>query len=313
MKTHALKVLKVYRYRSSGKLIASGLGNGYVLPLNSDLTFSEKEAHRVHRDTELDQTPYRLEVEVGSKGNLNTYRIVRKWNENHLAPKSPDPSAPLEHRIDISPSEQFTESEKQYIGKSDGHPIGFGLIVSPFFLVWMAGVWGWWPPIVAFLIGVLIVWLTRTPGNPSKIKEVNNAKERTRQHTERQLQEAMRDVRVWAELDGVGFERGVARIYREKGFDVEFTPRTKDQGVDLILKRNGAVSIVQCKAYTNNVGVSAVRELAGVRVAWPHAEEVILAALFDFSSEARSFATQHNIKLFSVARDYLKSDYRLGR
>lgn len=313
MKTPILKVLKVYRYKSSGKLIASGLGNGYVLPLNSDLTFSSREPHKVRRDTALDQTPYRIEVEVGSRGNLSTFRVVRTWNEHQLPPKSSDPGAPIEHRIDVSPSEQFNESEKHYVGQSSGHPIGFALIVSSFFLVWMFGVWGWWPPIVAFLTGALIIWLTTTPGDTSKIQEVKEAKERIRRQAERQLQEAMQDVRAWAALDGVGFERGVARIYREKGFEVEFTPRTKDQGVDLILKRNNAVSIVQCKAYTNNVGVSAVRELAGVRASWPHAEEVILATLFDFSSEAKSFATQHNIQLFSVARDYLKTDYRPGR
>jgi hypothetical protein len=70
---------------------------------------------------------------------------------------------------------------------------------------------------------------------------------------------------------------------------------------------------VPCKAYAKNVGVSAVRELAGVRISWPHADEAILAALFDFAKEARSFAAQHNITLFSVARDYLKTDYRPDR
>ena len=177
----------------------------------------------------------------------------------------------------------------------------------------MSGLWGWWPPIVAFLAGALIVWLTKTPGDASKIQEVKDAKERLRRQAERQLQEAMQNVRAWAALDGVGFERGVARIYREKGFDVEFTPRTNDQGVDLILKRNGAVSIVQCKAYTDNVGVSAIRELAGVRASWPHAEEVILVALYDFSSPAKDFAAQHNIELFSVAKNYLGTDYRPDR
>ncbi len=186
-----LKVLTVYRYKNSGKLIASGLGNGHVLPLNSDLSFSEQTPHRVRRDTDLTVTPYRLEVEVGSKANLNTYRIVRKWNEEHLTRKSTNPSAPLEHRIDISPSEQFTESEKQYIGQSDGHSLGYGLMVSPFFLLWLVGVWGWWPPIIAFLAGAFIVWLTRTPGDASKIIEVQAAKERTRKSVERQLQEAM--------------------------------------------------------------------------------------------------------------------------
>ena len=166
---------------------------------------------------------------------------------------------------------------------------------------------------MAFTAGILIVWLTKTPGDASKIKEIKEAKERLRLKAERELQEAMRDVRAWAALDGVGFERAVARIYREQGFDVDFTPRTNDQGVDLILKKNGRVSIVQCKAYTGNVGVSAIRELVGVRASWPHAEEAILATLFDFSSAARSFAAQHNVKLFSVARDYLRSDYRPDR
>lgn len=308
-----LSVLKVYRYRNSGKLIASGLGNGYVFPLNSDLTFSGKGPHRVHRGTDLDQTPYRIEVEVGTEGNQNTYRIIRIWNEDHLPPKSTDPTAPVEHRIDISPSEVFSESEKQYVGWSAGHPIGFALMISPFFLIWMAGLWGWWPSILAFASGALIVLLTKNPGNVSKIQEVRDAKQRLRQQTEQRLQEAIQDVRVWAALDGVSFERAVARIYRERGFNVEFTPRTNDQGVDLILKKNGIVSIVQCKAYANNVGVSAIRELVGVRQSWPHAGEAILATLFDFSSAAKAFAAQHNITLFSITRDYLRTDYRPDR
>lgn len=315
-----LKVLKVDRYRSSGKLIASGLGNGHVIPLNSDLTFSEKALHRVRRDTELDPTPYRVEVEVGSEGNCHTYRIIRKWDERHLPPKSSDPSALVEHRIDISPSEQFSETENRYVGQSAGHPIGgallliaFCLVFPSFWLVSKFGRWGWLPPIVAFTAGVLIVWLTKTPGDTSKIQEVKATKERLRRQAKDLLQEAMHDVHTWAALDGIGFENAVAKIYEEKGFDVECTLRTNDQGVDLVLKRNGATSIVQCKAYTDNVGVSAIRELVGVRASWPHAEEVILVALYDFSSPAKDFAAQHNIKLFSVTRDYLGTDYRPGR
>lgn len=105
----------------------------------------------------------------------------------------------------------------------------------------------------------------------------------------------------------------LTKIYREKGFDVEYTPRTNDQGVDLILKRNGAVSIVQCKAYANNIGVSAIREFAGVRVSWPHADEAIFVGLFDFSRPTKDFAAQYNIKLFSVTRDYLGTDYGHGK
>ncbi|MBA5865856.1 MAG: hypothetical protein GDA67_04055 [Nitrospira sp. CR1.3] len=308
-----LKVLIVKRYRTSGKLVATGLGTGYVFPLNSDLTFSEKRPHKLSGSTRLDQTPYRIEVEIEKKGNKDAFTVVRRWNENDLPRRSTDPNSPLEQRIDVSPSEYFTSAENAYIGQSPGHPIGFALAVSSFFLIWLIGLFGWWPPILAFVAGGLIVYLTKTPGDSSKIQEGEDAKNRVRVQAERELNEALLDVRNWAALDGVGFERAVARIYREKGFDVQFTPRTNDQGVDLILEKQGNVSIVQCKAYAANVGVSAVRELAGVRASWPYAHEVILATLFDFSKAAKDFVAKNDIKLFSVAREYLGSDYRPDR
>ena len=331
-----LKILKVYRDQSSGKLIAD-LENGYVLPLNSDLTFSEKVPHSISRDTAPEETPtlYRIEVEVGTQGKHKTYQIIRTWEvdlmrvlgatgfetididalikKKHRSPKSADPNAPIEDRIDISISEEFSEDERQYVGQSAGHPAGFILMVASFFLLIMAGLWGWWPPILAFAVGILVICDTRTSGDNSKIKEVRDAKERLRKQEEKRQREAMRDVQVWATFDGVQFERAVAIIFREKGFDVEFTPQSNDQGVDLILKKDGAVSIVQCKAYKKNVGVRAVRELVGVRASWPNAEEAILVALFDFSRGAKKFAAEQNIKLVSIAKDYLKTDYRPDR
>ena len=331
-----LKVLKVYRYRSSGELIAD-LENGYVLPLNSDLTFSEEVPRRVSRDIAPESTLYRIEVEVGTQGRHKTYRIIRTWeidlwrllgggtdndalialknalkNKKHPSPKSADPNAPIEDRIDISMSEEFSEDERQYVGQSAGHPVGFILIIASFFFLVMAGLWGWGPPILAFAAGVLVICDTRTSGDNSKIKEVRDAKERLRKQEEKRQREAMRDVQVWATFNGVQFERAVAKVFREKGFDVEFTPQSNDKGVDLIIKKDGAVSIVQCKAYKKNVGVRAVRELVGVRASWPNAEEAILVALFDFSRDAKKFAAEQNVKLVSVAKDYLKTDYKPG-
>jgi len=286
-----------------------------MLPLNGDLTLSEKKPHKVNHNTEFYQTPYRIEVETGALAYPEKYRIIRTWNENHLPPKSIDPSAPIEHRIDVSPSQEFSEAEKQYVGQSDGHKTGDLLIIGSFVLFFWIAIFGggWWLPEVMLTVGVVINWLTKTPGDPIKAQEVNEGKERLRREAERQLQEAMRNVRAWAALDGLGFEHAVARIYREQGFDVELTPRTNDQGVDLILKKNGKVSIVQCKAYSSNVGVSAIRELAGARASWLNAEEAILVTLYDFSSGAKHFAAQHGITLFSVTKDYLRSDYRPER
>lgn len=307
-----LKVLKVYRYPVTGKLVVAIGQENRVFPLNSDLSFSGKDAHRVRRATPLELTPYRIEVEIQRDGGKNTYRIIRTWNEDQLPPKLTDPDALLEQRIDISPSDEFSEAEEIYVGQSGGHPIGTMLLVCAFFSLFMVGAWGWWPPFAAFISGILVLQFTSTSGDVTKIQEVKAAKIRIRDLAEKRFREAMKDVHAWAALDGIEFERAVARIYKDKGFEVEFTPRSNDQGVDLILKKNGKISIVQCKAHAKNIGVAAIRELAGVRASWPHAEEAILASLFDFSGAAKKFAKEHNIKLFSVARDYLESNYRPG-
>ena len=275
-------------------------------------SFSGKGAHRVRRDTQIELTPYRLEVKITKDGKDDSYRIIRRWDEAHLPDKSSDPNAPLENRIDVSPSNELSDVEKKYVGQSDGQSVGYILLVGAFFLLFMAGVWGWWPPVGSAVAGILIIFITKTEGNTEKIVEVRTAKERIRQHAEEKLRKAMQDIRVWAALDGIGFENAVSRIYRDKGYNVESTPRSNDQGVDLILRKNGTTGIVQCKAYSKNVGVAAVRELAGVRASWPNVESVVLVALFDFTKSAKQFAQQHDIELFSIARDYLKTDYRPG-
>ena len=306
-----LKVLKVYRYPSTGKLVAAMDHGNHVFPLNSDLTFSGKDPHRVSRRTRLELTPYRLEVEIqkGEKGH-DAYKIVRKWNQDHLPHRSTDPTAPLELRISISPSEHFSQEEREYVGEYAGHPFGMVLCVVAIFSLFLIGVLGWWPPLASFCLGVLIIWATKSKGDARKIEEVKIAKVRLSKVAEERLRKAMGDIRAWVALDGVGFERAVAKIYKDRGYEVEYTPRSYDQGIDLILRRDNKVTIVQCKRYTDKVGVSAVRELNGIRSSWPNADEVVLASLFDFTKEARKSAAEYNVSLFSVARDYLKSDYR---
>ena len=138
------------------------------------------------------------------------------------------------------------------------------------------------------MAGIAIISLTSKPGDPAKIEEIRNLKESMRRESDRQLQKSMSNVEAWASLDGIGFERAVAIVYRERQFEVQFTPRTNDKGVDLIFTRDGELSIVQCKAYAKTVGVAAVRELAGARAGWPHAKEAIVVTLFDFSREAKA-------------------------
>ncbi len=327
-----LKVLPVYRYKKSGKLVAWDASSRIAFPLNSDLTHSDQKPHRINHKTGILQTSHRIEYEYWEDKGVGQWQKIRAWDLNHLPEKSTNPSSPLENRIDITPSELFNESENNYVGRSPGHPAA-GWIggLSIFALVlWVLPVTCIslldsrpTPPAVssAFpvvlgscLFGLLASYIinacTRSSGDPMKVQEVHEAKVRVRTLLENRLAALMRDIHAWDRFDGIEFEIAVGRIYKEQGFVVEFTPRTNDQGIDLILRKHNSVSIVQCKAYANNVGVAAVRELVGVRAGWPEAKDAILVSLYDFSGPAKEFAAKHNIKLFSIAKDYLKTEYK---
>jgi len=56
-----IEVYTVYRYESSGKLIAA-IGGGDYIPLSGNLTFLGKGSHKVNYKTVLRRTPYKIEV-----------------------------------------------------------------------------------------------------------------------------------------------------------------------------------------------------------------------------------------------------------
>jgi hypothetical protein len=295
-----LKVLSVYRYDNSGKLVACHPSTRTVLPLNRDLTPSSQKAHRISRKTEITETSYRIEFECWTENGLDYYRRVRLWDVNHLPVKVDDPSAPLENRIDITPCELFNDSENKYVGRCPGHPLSFWIFSMSIFplVFWVlpitcasvvdsspipsAVISAYVVVLGSCLLGLSVsylIWVhTRSSGNPQRVQEVVEAKSRVRALSEQRLSDAMRDIRAWDLFDGIEFERAVGRIYTELGFDVEFTPVTNDQGIDLVLRKQNRVSIVQCKKYGSNVGVAAVRELMGARADWPDAVEVILVS-----------------------------------
>ncbi len=105
-------------------------------------------------------------------------------------------------------------------------------------------------------------------------------------------------------LDSVGdlswaeFEELVAEAYRRQGYAVERTGDSAgDGGVDVVLRRNGQTTLVQCKHWkTWTVGVKIVRELRGV-MASEKADYGIVVSYGTFTSEATSFAQENRITL----------------
>lgn len=93
------------------------------------------------------------------------------------------------------------------------------------------------------------------------------------------------------------FEFHVGEAYREKGYVVAETPKGADGGVDLILRKDGEKTFVQCKHWKlYKVGVGKVRELLGSMVAGD-ADHGVLVATGTFTVSAIQFARQNGIKL----------------
>ena len=63
------------------------------------------------------------------------------------------------------------------------------------------------------------------------------------------------------EMDGHDFEYFCAELLRKKGFlEVEVTKGSGDYGVDILGEKDGVTYAIQCKRYTEPVGVKAIQE-----------------------------------------------------
>nr|WP_229792712.1 restriction endonuclease [Rhodanobacter panaciterrae] len=104
--------------------------------------------------------------------------------------------------------------------------------------------------------------------------------------------ESLRAMR-WSE-----FEMLTGEAFRRQGYAVEETGLGgADGGIDLILRKNGQTTLVQCKQWQNwQVGVKVVREMYGLLV-HHKAASVKIVALGDYTTDAQRFAQGKPIEL----------------
>ena len=120
---------------------------------------------------------------------------------------------------------------------------------------------------------------------------------RAHQSAERVQQRKLND--FWISLSGTRFEQELGNLYSQLGYEVESTPTSGDEGVDIILRKDGKKTVVQCKAHKTPVGPAIVRELYGSMVAYG-AENSILACTGGFTRGVRAFAKGKPIELVSI-------------
>jgi len=93
------------------------------------------------------------------------------------------------------------------------------------------------------------------------------------------------------------FESYIAEWFREQGYFVIETPEGPDNGVDLVLRKDGEKTYVQCKHWkANTVGVEKIRELLGSMAAGG-AQAGIFVASGNYTRPAKDFARDCGITL----------------
>ncbi|MCC5045534.1 MULTISPECIES: restriction endonuclease [Xanthomonas] len=94
------------------------------------------------------------------------------------------------------------------------------------------------------------------------------------------------------------FEQLVGEAFRRQGYSVEETGLGgADGGIDLILRKDGRRTLVQCRQWKRQqVGVSIVREMFGL-LAHHHAHAVKIACIGTYTKDAERFAEGKPIEL----------------
>jgi len=99
------------------------------------------------------------------------------------------------------------------------------------------------------------------------------------------------------------FEELVAEAYRRKGYTViENHGRGADGGIDIRLRKDGQLHLVQCKQWqSQKVGVNVVREMLGLMTAESAASAIVISSGV-FTQEAKNFAEGKAIDLVDGAQ-----------
>lgn len=107
------------------------------------------------------------------------------------------------------------------------------------------------------------------------------------------------------EKNGVGFDANMSSLEYEQhcanafslaGWTTNMTPKTGDQGADVVIKTNDLTGVVQCKLYNQPVGNAAVQEIIAAREYY-QASIAIVVSNANYTTAARQLAAMANVVL----------------
>lgn len=106
------------------------------------------------------------------------------------------------------------------------------------------------------------------------------------------------DMRDLDQLSGTEFEKCCADILRRNGFtNVQLTPTSGDQGVDILAEKNGMQYAIQCKRFSTKLGNSPVQEVNAGRSVY-HCDRAIVMTNNYFTPGAVQAANACDVELW---------------
>ena len=114
-----------------------------------------------------------------------------------------------------------------------------------------------------------------------------------------------REHSVLDEMEGHEFEYFCAELLQENGFyEVEVTKGSGDYGIDILAEKDGVTYAIQCKRYSDSVGVKAIQEAYAGRDYYDRMVGAVLTNQY-FTTPAVEAAKKLKILLWD--RGYLES------
>ncbi len=105
---------------------------------------------------------------------------------------------------------------------------------------------------------------------------------------------------VWDmdEMEGIEFEKFCARLLQKRGFEeVQVTRSSGDFGIDILAVKEGVTYAIQCKRYTEPVGVAAIQQACAGREYYDRMVGVVMTNQY-FTEPAQKAAKKLKILLW---------------
>lgn len=100
------------------------------------------------------------------------------------------------------------------------------------------------------------------------------------------------------DMEGEAFEEYCAELLEKSGFkDVELTQKSHDMGVDIFADKDGVSYAIQCKCYSDPVGIKAIQEIYAGKDYYCCMVGVVMTNQY-FTKPAIEFADRLNVLMW---------------